>query len=92
MALWKPFLEITPQGDSVAAAFSFSRGTILVFKELEKPTGARGHRHFHRYDGCNAITSAFAAGKFGVRAFSQSLVKESGKENKHVAYVSLRLS
>ena len=40
----------------------------------------------------NAITSAFAAGKFGVRAFSQSLVKESGKENKHVAYVSLRLS
>lgn len=37
----------------------------------------------------NLTTSAFAAGKFGLRALSQSLNKEFGKQNIHV---SLRVS
>ncbi|KAJ3494866.1 hypothetical protein NLJ89_g10720 [Agrocybe chaxingu] len=34
----------------------------------------------------NTTTSAFAVGKFGTRALSQSLAKEFGKENIHVAH------
>ncbi|KAF9002184.1 hypothetical protein BDQ17DRAFT_1542485 [Cyathus striatus] len=34
----------------------------------------------------NAVTSAFASGKFGTRALSQSLAKEFGKQNIHVAH------
>lgn len=34
----------------------------------------------------NTLTSAFAAGKHGLRALSQSLAKEFGKENIHVAH------
>jgi len=34
----------------------------------------------------NVVTSAFSAGKHGVRALSQSLAKEFGKENIHVAH------
>lgn len=34
------------------------------------------------------LTSALSAGKHGVRAWSQSLAKEFGKENIHVAHVS----
>ena len=33
----------------------------------------------------NVVTSAFAAGKFGLRALSQSLAKEFGKQNIHVS-------
>ena len=36
-------------------------------------------------------TSAFAAGKSGLRALSQSLAKEFGKHNIHVAHVSFFL-
>ncbi|THH07724.1 hypothetical protein EW146_g9223, partial [Bondarzewia mesenterica] len=35
----------------------------------------------------NVTTSAFATGKFGLRALAQSLSKEFGKENIHVAHV-----
>ena len=35
----------------------------------------------------NLTTSAFAAGKFGLRALSQSLNKEFGKENIHVEFL-----
>jgi len=102
--VWKPFLEITPQEvqdslqTNVAAAFSFSRGAILAFKEnkeLEEPAGTRGTLIFTGATAAtrgNVVTSAFAAGKFGVRALSQSLAKEFGKENIHVAHVSLRRS
>jgi short-subunit dehydrogenase len=34
----------------------------------------------------NTTTSAFSAGKFGLRALSQSLSKEFGKDNIHVAH------
>jgi NAD(P)-dependent dehydrogenase (short-subunit alcohol dehydrogenase family) len=83
---------------SLAAAFSFSRGAILAFKdnkELEESTGARGTLIFTGATAAirgDVITSAFSASKFGVRALSQSLAKEFGKENIHVAHVSIRLS
>ncbi|KJA16785.1 hypothetical protein HYPSUDRAFT_47055 [Hypholoma sublateritium FD-334 SS-4] len=95
--VWKPFLEVTPQDvqdclqTSVAAAFSFSRGAILAFKEndIEQPNGKRGALIFTGATASlrgNVVTSAFAAGKFGTRALSQSLAKEFGKENIHVAH------
>ena len=34
----------------------------------------------------NVLTASFAAGKFALRALSQSLAKEFGKQNIHVAH------
>ena len=96
--VWKPFLDITPQDvqeslqTNVAAAFSFARGAILAFKDndIEQPNGKRGTLIFTGATASlrgNVVTSAFAAGKFGSRALSQSLAKEFGKENIHVAHV-----
>jgi len=94
--VFKGFLEITP--DEIqsslqvgAAAFSFSRGAILAFKGngIEETNGKRGTLIF---TGATAslrggpLTSAFSVGKHGVRALSQSLAKEFGKENIHVAH------
>ncbi|PPQ69120.1 hypothetical protein CVT26_003568 [Gymnopilus dilepis] len=95
--VWKPFLELTPedvQGSlqtNVAAAFSFARGAIQTFKQndIEESNGKRGTLLFTGATASirgNVLTSAFAAGKFGVRALSQSLAKEFGKENIHVAH------
>jgi len=97
--VFKNFLDITPKEvqavlqTGVAAAFSFARAAILAFKDndIEQPTGKRGTLIF---TGATAslrggpLTSAFSAGKHGVRALSQSLAKEFGKENIHVAHVS----
>jgi len=94
----KAFLDITPQDvqdclqTSVAAAFSFARGAILAFKEndIEEPNGKRGALIFTGATASmrgNVVTSAFAAGKFGTRALSQSLAKEFGTENIHVVHV-----
>lgn len=96
--VWKPFLQVTPQDvqdclqTSVAAAFSFSRGAILAFKDndIEAHNGKRGALLFTGATASlrgNVITSAFAAGKFGTRALSQSLAKEFSKENIHVSHV-----
>ena len=98
--VWKPFLDITPQDVqdclqiNVAAAFSFARGAILAFKDndIEQPNGKRGALISTGGTSStrgNVVMSAFAAGKFGTRALSQSLAKEFGKENIHVAYVCL---
>ena len=96
--LWKPFLDVTPQDVqdclqiNVAAAFSFARGAILAFKDndIEQTNGKRGTLIFTgamSSERGSVLTSAFAAGKFGTRALSQSLAKEFGKENIHVAHV-----
>jgi NAD(P)-dependent dehydrogenase (short-subunit alcohol dehydrogenase family) len=98
-AVFKNFLDVTPKDvqavlqTGVAGAFSFARAAILAFKDndLEQPSGKRGTLIF---TGATAslrggpLTSAFSAGKHGVRALSQSLAKEFGKENIHVAHVS----
>lgn len=94
--VWKPFLQITPedvQGATqvnIEAAFAFSREIILSFKEnsIDEATGKRGALIFTGATASirgNVTTSAFAAGKFALRALSQSLAKEFGKENIHVS-------
>ncbi|KDR71634.1 hypothetical protein GALMADRAFT_794817 [Galerina marginata CBS 339.88] len=96
--VWKPFLDTKPEDiqeclqTNVVAAFSFSHGAIKAFKEndIEEPNGKRGALLFTGATSSirgNFITSAFAAGKFGVRALSQSLAKEFGKQNIHVSHV-----
>jgi len=95
--VWKPFLDITPEeireslNINVEAAFSFSRNAIKTFKdnEIDPANGARGTLLFTGATASirgNVTTSAFAAGKFGLRALSQSLAKEFGKQNIHVAH------
>ncbi|EIM84866.1 NAD-P-binding protein [Stereum hirsutum FP-91666 SS1] len=93
---WKPFLELTEEEvtesvkTNVTAAFSFSREVILAFKQL--PLNELGKRGTLLFTGAtaslrgNTTTSGFAAGKFGERALSQSLAKEFGKDNIHVAH------
>ena len=98
--VFKPFLSVTPSDvqetlqTGIAGAFAFSRAAILAFKgnDLEEePAGKRGTLIF---TGATAslrggpVTSIFSAGKFSLRALSQSLAKEFGKENIHVAHVS----
>jgi NAD(P)-dependent dehydrogenase (short-subunit alcohol dehydrogenase family) len=80
----------------VEAAFAFSREAILTFKQnkIEEPQGKRGTLIFTGATASlrgNTTTSAFAAGKFGLRALSQSLAKEFGKENIHVRVYSFLL-
>jgi short chain dehydrogenase len=61
---------------------------------IDSKNGARGTLIFTGATASlrgNVTTSAFAAGKFGLRALSQSLAKEFGKQNIHVAHVSLFL-
>ncbi|KAF8884666.1 hypothetical protein BD779DRAFT_1442958, partial [Infundibulicybe gibba] len=92
--VWGPFLQTTPAqveeslSTNVAAGFAFSREAILEFKKNELSTeGKRGTLIFTGATASmrgNVTTSAFAAGKFGLRALSQSLAKEFGKENIHV--------
>ncbi len=82
---------------NVAAAFAFSREAILDFKEneIQEPIGKRGTLIFTGATASvrgNVVTSAFAAAKHGQRALSQSLAKEFGKQNIHVAHVSAAFS
>lgn len=93
--VWKNFLNVTEQDIqtslqvNVTAAFAFSRGAILAFKQNDlDENGSRGTLIFTGATAAlrgNVTTSAFAAGKFGIRALSQSLAKEFGKENIHVS-------
>ncbi|EPQ53082.1 NAD P-binding protein [Gloeophyllum trabeum ATCC 11539] len=95
-AVWKPFLEITDEevkeglDINIAAAFAFSRNIILEFKKNSlNEIGKRGTLIFTGATASirgNVTTSSFAAGKFGLRALSQSLAKEFGKQNIHVAH------
>jgi len=84
---------------NVEAGFAFAREVILAFKENdivvkgdEEVSRRRGSKGTLIFTGAtaslrgNTTTSAFAAGKFGLRALSQSLAKEFGKENIHVAH------
>lgn len=92
---FKSFLNVTEEDladslqASVTAAFAFSRQAILTFQKNEIDNlGRRGTLLFTGATASirgNVLTSAFAAGKFGLRALSQSLAKEFGKENIHVS-------
>ncbi|KXN92489.1 hypothetical protein AN958_07436 [Leucoagaricus sp. SymC.cos] len=95
--VFKKFLDVTPEDVqqstqvNIVGAFSFSREAILTFKEntLEAGNGKRGALIFTGATASlrgNVFTSAFASAKFALRALSQSLSKEFGKENIHVAH------
>jgi len=84
---------------NIVAAFAFARAALLEITklDLEAPNeggvaGDARKRGTLIFTGAtaairgNVTTSAFAAGKFGVRALSQSLAKEFGKQNIHVAH------
>ncbi|KAF7290794.1 hypothetical protein MIND_01320400 [Mycena indigotica] len=93
---WKPFLQVTPDDIresnkvNIEASFAFARAAILAF-QTNTPTGNNGKGTLI-FTGAtaslrgNVTTSAFASGKFAVRALSQSLAKEFGKEDIHVAH------
>jgi len=83
---------------NVLAAFIFSREVLLEFTKNDIEQASEGGKGGSRKKGTlvftgataairgNTTTSVFAAGKFGVRALSQSLAKEFGKQNIHVAH------
>ncbi|KAF9002190.1 NAD(P)-binding protein [Cyathus striatus] len=91
--VWKPFLDVKPEdieaalNVSVVGAFAFSKEVIQEFKGNDiDESGKRGTLLFTGATASlrgNVTTSAFAAGKFGTRALSQSLAKEFGKQNIH---------
>jgi len=93
--IFKPFLDVTEEDIrssvdlNIVLGFAFARESILAFKDLAlNPAGKRGTLIFTSATAAirgNKTTSAFAAGKFGLRALSQSLAKEFGKQNIHVA-------
>jgi NAD(P)-dependent dehydrogenase (short-subunit alcohol dehydrogenase family) len=93
-AAWGSFLDITEEQlagslqTHVTAAFAFSRQAVLAFQKNEiDGLGRRGTLLFTGATASlrgNTHTSAFAAGKFALRALSQSLAKEFGKQNIHV--------
>jgi len=93
--VWKSFLDITDEEVRlslavVEAAFAFSRGAIRTFKENElSEIGKRGTLITTGATAAirgNMTTSAFSAHKHALRALSQSLNKEFGKDNIHVAH------
>lgn len=97
--VWKPFLEVTEADlqatidGNINAAFAFARQVIQDFKK--NSLDAKGKRGTLIFTGAtasirgNVTTSAFAAGKFALRALSQCLNKEFGKENIHVRALAL---
>jgi len=94
--VWKGFLDVSEEDIktsleiNVTAAFAFSRASILAFQANEiDELGKRGTLIFTGATASirgNVTTSSFAAGKFGLRALSQSLAKEFGKQNIHVSH------
>ncbi|KAI0299985.1 NAD-P-binding protein [Multifurca ochricompacta] len=94
--IWKPFLQITEEevdrvtDTNIKAAFAFAREAITTFKG--QSISERGKRGTLLFTGAtaswrgNTTTSAFSAAKFALRSLSQSLNKEFGKDNIHVAH------
>ena len=92
--LFKPFLATSEEdfqatvNTNVMAASSFARESILAFKEQD--LDEHGKRGTLLFTGASAalrggpVTAAFSMGKHAVRALSQSLGREFGKENIHV--------
>ncbi|KAG8858767.1 hypothetical protein FRB96_004904 [Tulasnella sp. 330] len=94
--VFKPFLETTEEeiqesvDVNIVGAFAFARESILAFQDLQ--TDDQGKKGTLIFTGAtaairgNVLTSAFSAGKHGLRALSQSLAKEFGKQRIHVAH------
>ncbi|KAK0468618.1 NAD(P)-binding protein [Armillaria novae-zelandiae] len=94
--VWKPFLDITPEDvqgvaqTNLEGAFAFSKNVIQTFQVNQvDEKGKRGSLIFTGATASvrgNVTTSAFSAGKHALRALSQSLTKEFGKQNIHVSH------
>ncbi|KAJ8089037.1 hypothetical protein PM082_014285 [Marasmius tenuissimus] len=95
--VFKPFLDVTQEDvkvsieSNIEGTFAFAREIVLDFKEnsIDPSTGARGFLVFTGATSSirgNVVTSIFSAGKHAVRALSQSLAKEFGKQNIHVSH------
>jgi len=92
----KPFLELTQEDieesvqTNILGGFAFAQESILSFREYAiNELGYRGTLIFTSATSAwrgNPTMAAFSAGKHGVRALSQSLNKEFGKQNIHVAH------
>lgn len=96
--VWKPFFEVTDEDmagalqTQIEGAWYFSREAISEFKKnyIEPISGKRGILMFTGATASlrgNTSTSIFSAGKHAQRGLSQSLAKEFGKDNIHVAHV-----
>lgn len=95
---FKSFLDVSEDvlggvvETQITGAFAFARAAVLAFQQND--VDEKGRRGTLLFTGAtasirgNVYTSAFAAGKFALRALSQSLAKEFGKQNIHVAHVS----
>ncbi|KAJ7754084.1 hypothetical protein B0H16DRAFT_1722880 [Mycena metata] len=90
-----PFLQVTAEDIresnkiNIESSFAFARGAILAFQQNEVTTTGKGTLVFTGATASmrgNVTTSGFASGKFAVRALAQSLAKEFGKEDIHVAH------
>jgi len=94
--VWKPFLDVTPDDIresnkvNIEGSFAFARAAILAFQSNKvAPATTKGTLVFTGATASlrgNVTTSAFAAGKFALRGLSQSLAKEFGKQDIHVAH------
>ncbi|KAI0370800.1 short-chain dehydrogenase/reductase SDR [Pilatotrama ljubarskyi] len=94
--VWKGFLDVTEEDlqlvvdTNINGAFAFAHQVLQAFKQNEvDELGKRGTLIFTGATASirgNVTTSAFAAGKFALRALSQSLNKEFGRQNIHVAH------
>ncbi|KAI5900071.1 NAD(P)-binding protein [Schizophyllum commune H4-8] len=95
-AVFKGFLDTTVEElettlqTNVVGAFAFAQQVIRTLQKNEpEETTGRGTLIFTGATAGvrgNVMTSAFASAKHGVRALSQSLAKEFGKEEIHVAH------
>lgn len=96
--VWKPFFEVTQQDlagsiqTNIEGSYAFAREVISSFNanDIDKVSGKRGALIFTGATASirgNTTTSSFSPGKHAVRALSQSLAKEFGKENIHVSHV-----
>ncbi|PBK70155.1 NAD(P)-binding protein, partial [Armillaria solidipes] len=94
--VWKPFLDITPEDvqgmtqTNLGGAFAFSKNVIQVLQANQ--VDEKGRRGSSIFTGAtasvrgNVTTSVFSSGKHALRALSQSLAKEFGKQNIHVSH------
>lgn len=96
-----PFLDIKPTDIqrsvdiNIVAATAFSQAAIRLFLAPPSPTLADGQKSGGTliFTGATSATrgardfGAFAAGKHGARALSQSIAREFGPQGVHCSYV-----
>ncbi|KAK0243738.1 hypothetical protein EDD85DRAFT_945064 [Armillaria nabsnona] len=94
--IWEPFLDITPEDvqgvtqTNLGGVFACSKNVIQAFQANQ--VNEKGRRGSFIFTGAtvsvrgNVTTSAFSSEKHALRALSQSLAKQFGKQNIHVSH------